>query len=110
MPKAINLKFPQFTFRAGLAAEPAAYPRSSAAAHLAGRDYRLVKVAPLLRLEPDWGAFLAQGVAEGQAGSLRRGERTGRPAGSDEFVAALEALIRRTLRRQKPGPKRNAAS
>ncbi len=43
------------------------YPWSSAAAHLAGRDDRLVVTEPLLRLEPDWGAFLARGLSEERA-------------------------------------------
>lgn len=96
--------------RARLAAEPSGYPWSSATAHLAGQDDRLVKAAPLRRLEPDWGAFLAQGLPGEQAEVLRRGERTGRPVGSDEFVAMLEGLTGRTIHRQKPGPKRQDGS
>ena len=53
--------------RAKLGAEPRAHSWSSAAAHLAGRDDSLVKVEPLLRLEPNWEAFLAQGLPEQQA-------------------------------------------
>ena len=33
-------------------------------------------------------------------------ERTGRPLGSPAFVAELEGVVKRVLRRQKPGPKR----
>jgi putative transposase len=94
--------------RAGLAAEPGAYPWSSAKAHLAGCDDRLVRVEPLLRLEPKWQTFLARGLEEQEAETLRRCERTGRPAGGGEFVAQLEALTGRPLQRKKPGPKRAA--
>ena len=40
---------------------------------------------------------------------LRAAETTGRPLGSDEFVTRLEDLMRRRLRRQKPGRKARAA-
>jgi putative transposase len=36
---------------------------------------------------------------------LRAAETTGRPLGTEDFVARLEALMRRTLRPQKPGRK-----
>jgi len=96
--------------RAGFAAEPGAYPWSSAQAHLRGRDDRLVKVEPLLRMEPKWGQFLAAGLPEEQAEALRRSERTGRPAGSVGFVALLEGVTGRTLQKQKPGPRGPRAS
>jgi putative transposase len=44
--------------RAGLVKDPAAYPWSSAAAHLAGRDATLVKVEPLLAMVGNWREFL----------------------------------------------------
>jgi len=37
--------------------------------------------------------------------SLREHERTGRPLGDERFIAKLERLAGRLLRRQKPGPK-----
>ena len=36
---------------------------------------------------------------------LRAAETTGRPLGSDDLVTRLEDLMRRRLRRQKPGRK-----
>jgi REP element-mobilizing transposase RayT len=39
---------------------------------------------------------------------LRAAESTGRPLGSDEFVARLEQRLRRTLQGQKPGRKARA--
>lgn len=44
------------------------------------------------------------------ADGLRRGERTGRPAGSAACVALLEGLTGRRLERQKPSPKRAEGS
>jgi len=59
--------------------------------------------APGLTLAVEGRAKYAIVVAEDAAAP----ERTGRPAGSTGFVAALEALTGRLLRRQKPGPKRS---
>ena len=84
---------------------PEGYPWSSAGAHLRGEDDGLVVAASLLAVEPDWGSFLSRGVSAGEAAALRRHERTGRPAGSGEFVAAMEALTGRRLQPHKTGPK-----
>jgi putative transposase len=91
--------------RARLVERPRDWRWSSAAAHLRGRDDALVTVAPLLELVPDWRAFLRQGLSEAEHAAIRSGERTGRPLGSARFVARLEKRLKRTLARQKPGPK-----
>ena len=46
------------------------YPWSSARAHLAGGDDKLVKAGPLLALVGDWAGFLAAGLAEADARPL----------------------------------------
>jgi REP-associated tyrosine transposase len=91
--------------RARLARRARNWRWSSAWAHLAGKDDDLVRVAPLLALAPDWAAFLAGGLAEVDHKAIRRCERTGRPLGSDAFLARLERKLARPLARQKPGPK-----
>jgi len=91
--------------RAGLVRAAADWPWSSAQAHLAGRDDGLVQVGPLLGQAPDWPAFLAAGIGDDEREALRAGERTGRPLGSDAFVAGLERDLGRPLARRKPGPK-----
>ena len=95
--------------RAGLAAKVEDWRWSSARAHLEGRDDGLVSTAPLLERESEWRAFLDQGLREDELAALRAGERTGRPLGSEAFVAALERDLGRTLARRKPGPKPAAA-
>jgi len=85
------------------------------------RDDRLVKVVPLLERVGDWrevlsaGGAVAPGTARSAAGveaealdRFRRHERTGRPLGSDGFLARLERMLRRILRPQKPGLKPEA--
>jgi putative transposase len=94
--------------RARLVATPEDYPWSSARAHLARRNDRLVRVRPLLQLVGDWGALLASGLPEGEGQALRRHERTGRPLGNDNFITRLEGLVGKVLRRGKPGPRKGS--
>jgi putative transposase len=96
--------------RARLVARPEAWRWSSAAAHLAGRDDGLVEVAPLLDHIGDWAEFLSGGLSSAEQKVIQSGERTGRPLGSAEFVAALEDRLGRNLARRKPGPKPGGAA
>ncbi len=91
--------------RAGLKRRARDWKWSSARAHLAGADDHLVKAGPLLKLVPDWAAFLRQGLADDDRDAIRRAERTGRPLGSDRFTRRLEKKLGRPLARGKPGPK-----
>ena len=90
--------------RANLATDAAAWPWSSAQAHLAGKDDGLVNVSPLLEIVGDWKTFLADANEE-QLNDIRKHERSGRPLGSEGFVESLEADLNRTLKPEKPGPK-----
>ncbi|MGO9121699.1 MAG: transposase [Desulfomonilaceae bacterium] len=92
--------------RARLVRVPGEYLWSSAAAHIAGQNDDLVKVAPLLGMVGGWSAFLAEETATEHVELLRLHERTGRPLGSDEFIGHPEKTIGRRLRRKRPGPKR----
>ena len=57
--------------RAGLVADAADWPWSSARAHLSGRDDRLVQVAPLLAMLGDWRALLDSALPEEELRELR---------------------------------------
>ncbi len=92
--------------RAKLVARAADWRWTSARAHLAGRDDRLVEVAPLLAMIDDWRAFLDSGLPEEQLRELRNHARTGRPLGDVAFLERLETLVGRVLRPRKPGRKR----
>ncbi len=92
--------------RAGLCANPAEYRWSSAAAHAAGADDRLVRAGPLLELDPRWNAHVADDLSGEAIGILRRHEATGRPLGGDGFVARMEGILGRVLRPRQRGPKR----
>lgn len=93
---------------AGLVSQPDEYPWSSARAHLAAQDDRLTKVEPLLSMVGNWKEFLALSTAT-EMDTLRKHERSGRPLGKETFVDQMETLLARTLRPQKPGPKRKEA-
>jgi putative transposase len=94
--------------RAGLVRRPRQWPWSSARAHLAGRDDDLVRVAPLLRLAPDWKDFLAEGLEEERLEALRRHARTGRPLGAKPWVKRMEKRLGRPLAPRKAGRKPKA--
>jgi len=89
--------------RAKLVARAADWRYSSARAHLAGRDDRLVHVAPLLAMVDDWQALLESAMPEQELRKLRDHTRTGRPMGDSSFVERLETLLGRVLRPRKPG-------
>jgi len=91
---------------AGLCRRPEDWKWSSAAAHLHAYDGGLTEVAPMLELAGDWERYLA-GSDDGDIGKkLARSSRTGRPLGGEQFVATLEHLTGRVLRRGRPGPKK----
>ena len=83
---------------------------SSAAAHISGKDDRLVTVKPMLRLvKKKWSEFLSSPVTEDETSDLRKHERTGRPLCAPWFLDRLEVLLDRRLKPKKAGrkPKKN---
>lgn len=84
--------------RARLAPTPEAWPWSSARAHVTGQPDGVVSpLPPPLDAIPSWSAFLAEGLSDEAAMRLRDHLQTGRPLGSDAFVADVEALTKRKL-------------
>jgi putative transposase len=92
--------------KAGIVNKPEKYKWSSAQAHIQEEDDVLVKAGPLLKLIPNWHELLASELTEEEYEILRRHERSGRPLGSDNFLAKLEKITSRVLTRQKLGPKK----
>ena len=91
--------------RAGLAKRPEDWVWSSARAHLDGRDDGLVRVGPLLERYPDWRDYLSDEVDAAALKALRQHGRSGRPLGSERFVAGLETELGRHIgsgRRGRP--------
>jgi putative transposase len=80
------------------------WPWSSVRAPLAGRSDGLTDIAPVLERFPDFASLLASEADEAAAKALRLAETTGRPLGSADWIARLEAATGRTLRPRKRGP------
>jgi len=99
--------------RAGIVAEAAAWPWSSAAAHCGTAD-----PDPCLDMsawrrqwsEASWRKFLEQGEAESELRALRQCTHSGRPLGPAEFTEALEQHTHRRLTPSKGGRPRTAGS
>jgi putative transposase len=91
--------------RARLVKQARAWRWSSAKAHLAGQDDRLVRVAPLLERVDDWSAFLRGGIEQESLKTIRGHARTGRPLGGVAFLRRLEKKTGRLLSLRKPGRK-----
>jgi putative transposase len=89
--------------RVGLARRPQDYQWSSAAAHLGGRDDRLLRARPLLQRVPDWAALLESDDAP-REDELRRAFRSGsRPLGDEPFLLRLERTHDGPIRPGRPG-------
>jgi len=79
---------------------------SSARAHPAGEDDHVVKGAPALDRVGDIAAFLGEPFDEAPGyAALRKAESVGRPIGTDEWLADMEARTGLTPRPLKRGPK-----
>ncbi len=91
---------------AGLVERAEQYRWSSAAAHcqLCADDLLCPDFPPEGIIE-DWSAWLFQPNEESVAAYIRKQTQTGRPCGSELFLTQLEGLLRRPVRRQKPGRK-----
>jgi putative transposase len=94
--------------RARLALRAQDWKWSSVRAHLGlGRD-GLTDVRPARQRFARF-ADLIEGPADAEKTErLRQGESIGRPVGSSEFLAKIEARVARTLRPRKRGPKPSA--
>jgi putative transposase len=91
--------------KAGLAAKAQDYRWSSAKAHVSGNTDGIVNVEPLLEMVPRWTVFLGVPTPSEEETLIERHERTGRPLGEDTFLAELETVTGKCVRKARPGPK-----
>jgi putative transposase len=97
--------------RARLVARPEDWNWSSVRAHFAGRDDHVVTVAPALERVGEFRAFLGEEFDEALSyAALRRAETLGRPVGSAQWLADMEARTGRSLTPRKRGPKPGTVS
>ena len=91
--------------RARLVERPEDWRWSSVRATLAGADDELATVAPVIERTWDFAAFLGNEFDDelGYA-AIRRAESVGRPVGSKDWLADMEARTGKVLAAQKRGP------
>jgi len=90
--------------RAGLVDRAEKWPWSSARALLdGGVDFPLVLSSPPRLSRAEAHRFLSEPLSEHFPGQLHRFSRTGKPLGSDGFLAELESKLGRPLRRPARG-------
>ncbi len=96
---------------AGMVPEAGDYPWSSARFHL-GINTRdaLVRDKNLMGLIEDWTEYLQGANEPSIQTTLLRGIRTGRPAGSEQFIKMMERLTGRDLAMRKAGRPHKRAS
>ncbi len=87
--------------RVGLAESAESYPWSSAAHHLLGDFDPLMSLCPLIEMGAPWRRFLEAEGEEDETDRLLRHSRSGRPLGSETFIAELEAKLGRNLRSKR---------
>lgn len=97
--------------RARLVERAEDWPWSSTRALIAGIDDHVVKVAPALERVGDFAAFLGEEFDEALSyAALRKAESVGRPVGSKEWLAEMEARMGMKLAPQKRGPAPSAGT
>jgi putative transposase len=94
---------------AGIVATAEQYAWSSAQEHLGMRQPHVCDVSALLQRVPDWSDFLQVASDAPTRKMIQSHVRSGHPAGSEDFVDALERLLGRRLKPGKRGPKSKAA-
>ncbi len=91
--------------KAGMVKTAWDYQWSSVHAHLSGEDKAgIVEAKKLLKLVGDWKSYLLEAQGYGVEEFESR-ERTGRPLGNERFIERAEKLLKRDLKKKKPGPK-----
>lgn len=90
--------------RAGLVEHASDYKWSSAAAHCGLRQDPLLTIPPIFQeFVDEWPSWLSVEDAN-HTKTFRKATHTGRPAGSSEFIAQLEATLGRKVFPNKRGP------
>ncbi len=76
---------------------------SSARAHLGLGTDGLTDLGPMRERITDWRGLLDSGLGDAERGSIRAGEKNGRPLGSPAFLDRLGVIVGRDLRPRRPG-------
>ena len=91
--------------KANMVTRPEDYRWSSVHAHLKGKDpLGIIDAQKLLNICGNWQDYLDQAMTDPTDEFIRH-SNTGRPLGDDSFIDKAERLLKRDLRKKKPGPK-----
>ncbi|MBB3167742.1 putative transposase [Simiduia aestuariiviva] len=90
---------------AGLVRQAAQWPWSSVRAHLLGEDDKVTAVQPMLERINNWQGYLTGDDDSDLIDVIRQHSRSGRPAGTDQFMSQLEKMTGLALRPKKRGRK-----
>jgi putative transposase len=93
---------------AGLVKNAEDYDWSSARAHVLKVKDELLTDFELISSIPDWASYLKDEMCESDIELIKSHEKSGRPLGNDAFLDELEKKTGRSLRKRKPGRKRNS--
>ena len=92
--------------RSGIVEKAEEYDWSSARSHATGFfDPLLSPTRPFPGSISNWSEWLSTGIEQEDLETIRRNTSTGRPTGSDSFVAQLEIRLGRILQQRKRGRK-----
>jgi putative transposase len=89
--------------RASLCEHPSGWKWSSVHAHLSAKNDKITEVAPMLERFGNWSKYLADDSFDTYHDKIRSHGRTGRPAGSANFLIRLEKEFGLQLQKGKPG-------
>ncbi len=92
--------------RAGIVVRAEDYYWSSARSHVLKDKDGLLSDFYLTSEIPDWAAYLREEISESERKLFESHALTGRPLGNDKFIDKLEKLTGRSIRKERPGPKR----
>jgi len=92
--------------RAGIVERAEDYYWSSASSHVLKEKDELLSDFYLMSEISDWASYLREETDESDKKLFKSHSRTGRPLGDDEFIDRLEKLTGRSLKKEKPGPRR----
>jgi len=93
--------------RADLVKRAEDYAWSSAKVHVNKEEHFLLDTNYFTQEIPDWALYLAKPTQKELLERFQKHASTGRPLGGTDFITMIEDYTGRSLKKKKPGPKKN---